>query len=908
MGKVNAHIQHFSTGEYSVAGMARVDQEQTRLAAETQENIFPHAIGKGLCRPGTTYMANTPDDNRARLLPFVREIDDTAILELTDGLLRVWVNDALITRPNVDSNIDNGGFDATGAWTLTASSGASATIVASALVLEADARGSEASAEQAVTTGDVDVQHALNINVLRGPVIFRVGSSSGRDDYISETTLDTGYHSLAFTPDAATYYVQFLTRNRRICSVASVEVASAGVMTLTAPWTTAQLRSIRFDQSADIVFLAHRSWRPRKIERRGANSWSVAEYHSDDGPFVPAPGYEIAVNPSNTFGNITITSDRPVFKTTLVGSLMRLYHDRLDASYQLAGDNTFTDVFTIRGIVGTNFNDRVFNYTTTGTWVGTARVQRSLTGPDGDFIDLNYDEGVATKTFTGNVTVEHLSNAEDNNAISYTRIGFIDGAYTSGTMTVAVEYPGASGYGVARITAYTNSTTVSAEVLEDFHSDTATRYWSIGAWSAAYGYPSAVAFFDGRLWWGGKDDFWASASDAYYTFDDLEEGDAATIQRKVATGGQVSRVNWFLPLQRLIIGTTGSEVSVRSSNEGGNVTPTNITLKDASTVGSASISPVKIDSRGVFVHRSGRKVLALMYSFDANDYRTDDLTELNDTICGTGIVELAAQREPETYVWCVREDGQVCILIYEFDEQRQAKGWSRFVTDGIVESVCTLPGDEQDIVYLAVRRTIKGNTVRFVERLALHSEATGGSIHKMADAGVFAAGPVSSVTARHLRAETGLVGWGTKDGVQYPLTGLTASDVGKIQLGDTYTNVFVGLPYTCKYKSARLAYGAQGGTALLQRKRVSSLGLLLADTHAEAVKFGPSFEDADLRNMDLRFQGEAATSSTVYDVFDDTVFAFPGDWNTDSRVCLQVEAPYPATFLGLVVGVETNEK
>ena len=60
-----------------------------------------------------------------------------------------------------------------------------------------------------------------------------------------------------------------------------------------------------------------------------------------------------------------------------------------------------------------------------------------------------------------------------------------------------------------------------------------------------------------------------------------------------------------------------------------------------------------------------------------------------------------------------------------------------------------------------------------------------------------------------------LIGWGTAGGVKTVLTGLSADGSGNVALGGTYADVWVGLSYTGQYKSAKLAYGAQGGTALL---------------------------------------------------------------------------------------------
>src|SRR5690606_39871563 len=43
--------------------------------------------------------------------------------------------------------------------------------------------------DQEITVTETGTEHALRIVVARGPVILRVGSTSGGDDYITETTL-----------------------------------------------------------------------------------------------------------------------------------------------------------------------------------------------------------------------------------------------------------------------------------------------------------------------------------------------------------------------------------------------------------------------------------------------------------------------------------------------------------------------------------------------------------------------------------------------------------------------------------------------------------------------------------------------------------------------------------------------
>src|SRR5262245_20516913 len=112
----NAHIYSFNRGEFSSAGLARVDQASTALAAEVQENLLPYNLGKAVARPGSRYLATTPSSAQARLLPFVFSVSDKALLELSSNLLRVYVNDALITRPSVTSTVTNGTFGATDGW------------------------------------------------------------------------------------------------------------------------------------------------------------------------------------------------------------------------------------------------------------------------------------------------------------------------------------------------------------------------------------------------------------------------------------------------------------------------------------------------------------------------------------------------------------------------------------------------------------------------------------------------------------------------------------------------------------------------------------------------------------------------------------------------------------------------
>ena len=917
MAKIRGLIHSLNTGEVSPSALARVDQEKLRLAAETQRNILPYVIGSGQMRPGFGYTGASKSNNRARGIPFIRSNTDFADLELTDSTLRIWVDDGLVTRPSVTSTVTNGDFSSGTGWTLTVGSGATGNInstVSGALYMTAPARGSSVVCTRSVTTSDADTEHALRIVVTRGPVVFRCGSSSGDDDYISETELDTGTHSLAFTP-TGTYYVHFKTQREVAVIVDSIEVEAAGVMELTGPWTTAQLREIRYDQSVDILYLSHNSWQTRKIERRGTTSWSVVLYKTDDGPFTLTRTAKVRLQPAATRGNTTLASDAPFFKSTHVGSLFRLTHGSYSGNFSLAGSDVYTDSIRVSGIrdvaVSPQFNDRSWDYTVSGTWTGTLRCGRSVTAKDIGFIDFRKAIGSTVIAIGSNQSNSDDDGSDSNNVIAYFRLGFSATSYTTGVANISMQYSGYSKSGVCRVTAFNSSTSVDIEVLDDFGNTTLTDDWLEGEWSDRRGYPSSVVFFDGRQWFLRDDKFWGSESDGFTLFNLDTEGDSGSIQRNIATGGSVNSGVAMLALQRLLLLTAGSESTARASSFDEPLTPTNTSVKDASTQGAAAISPVKLDGRGIFVQKSGIKLYQILYNFEANDYTSQDLNRLNDVIGGDGILELAVQRQPETYIWCARDDGIGLLLLY--DDREDALGWFTAETDGIIESVFVLPGTTQDRFYAWIQRTVGGSTVRYREKMALVSEAIGSSVTKLADSGLYTAAASTSVTLGHLGGSTEtLIGWGVSTGsVPTVLTGLsvsTASTAGIVDLGASYTDSWIGLSYLGRYKSAKLAYGAQGGTALLQQKVVPSIGLLLTNVHKDAIKVGPTFDSLtkfDIRNPANR---QALSSTAPIVTGHDTVMQpLGGDWNTDHRLCIEVQPGHPGTINGIVFDVDTNE-
>lgn len=913
MPRVNTYLQHFAVGVQDKKHLPRVDLERMRLAAEMQTNLLPLTSGPAFMRPGLQYLSTTDTNKICRLKEFVFGATDAALLEFTDQSFRVKVNDVLVTRPAVTAAVTSGTFAASTGWTLTATNGATSTISGGYLNLTALGRGSKASATQTVTVNQIGTEHALRVVIERGPVTLRVGSTAGGDEYINETTLRTGTHSLAFTPSGASFFIQLVSELEQLKRVDSITVEAAGIMTLPTIWLGADLAKMRFAQSADVVFIACAGYRPQRLERRSNRSWSIVRYQPDNGPFTIGRTRDVKLTPSVTEGNGTLTASSAFFNAGHVGTLFSLFNQGFECLTQLSGAGQFTDAFKVTGVIASgDYNDRNWTYTTTGTWVGTLRCYRSFDSATEGFKEFRNVAGGSAIGFTANVGPV-TNDDTDNNAIIWYKIGFDEASYTSGTATIAIKYDGGGRSGVCRVVAYNSPTSVDIEILSPFADNAATKDWRECEWSDNQVWPSAVAFAEGRLWWSGSDRIWGSVSDGFEDFDDNTEGDSGPISRSIATGG-VNDTQWMLALQRLLVGTEGAVSTVKSSSFDEPLTPSNLSIKDSSSTGASSIDPARVDSRGLFIDRSGKALFELSFDGQSSDYNATQMSKLATDLFASGVKALAVQRRPDTRIWLIMNDGSCVCTVYEPLEEVLA--FIPIETDGTFESVAVLPADDQDRVYFVVNRTINGSTVRYIEKMALDSEVKPTTLCKVMDA--FKSG-TNSPASTTINVGTQLIGksvvvWAdgaplttTANGYSTPNT-YVVNGSGNITVGAAVTNWVAGLPYTARYKSSKLAYAAAQGTAILQMKKVTSLGIIMADFVRAGIRYGTTFDDATRPMFPLPalLGGAAGPAIVLSDVGEEEPFAFPGEYTTDARVCLEVKSPNTATFISMVIGVETN--
>ena len=970
--RANAPLYSLNAGEVSKIALARVDVAKLRMAAACQVNWLPYVVGPMAMRPGLYYVGEVLGDVPAKLVRFIFSKLDTALIELTANKMRVWVNEALVSRAAVATSIGDPFFLGLGNWlTTNTTSGAVATVGGGVCTLSCPPVGGLAQIQQTVTVSPsaFGIEHAIRVVVTQGPVIFRAGSTLGGADLIPQTTLDTGTHSLAFTPGSSNLCIQIETTDAWSKTLTSCAIEVAGPLVLPTPWGAADLRNIRYDQSGDIIFIGCYGQQQYKIERRAAHSWSTVLFYSNNGPFQASPGIQANLTPGAYSGNTTLTSDRPWFQPGHVGCLFRVFSNGQFNQTILGAQNAFTPAVRVTGVGST----RNYSWTTSGTWTGKLTFQRSYDSAASGFIDVSTATANGTPTFSSS-TGGTTGSPDLDNVIAWERVGFKGGDYTGGNVTVSSTYAGGGGYGIFRVTGYNSPTSVNIQVLSAFSTLQATTDWVEGDWSAFKGFPTSVAFHEGRLCWFGGNQAWLSASDDFANYADINldgtvTGDGGAINVTLGSG-PVDTISWGLSLTRLMLGREQSIMSARSSNFDQPVTPTQIVIRDCSDQGAQRLAAIKAGKRGIFVQQSGRRVYELFFNAQEMDYDDRDLTRLNLDIGSQGFVDIDKTTQPDKMILLPRGDGQAACLLYDVKDEVEA--WWRLQTLGVIENVAVLPqGGIEDLVYFVVRRVVNGVTRRFIERLSPRTNCVGGAINQQLDCHVVYQGaPVSTITLSHLPntpvsvwADGQAIGSGMTNlsgvltlpdgqahsnivaglaGVVISNTAATATgtltvgaqyngypaeifaDIGStgdpvhvgaivvangtivLPNGQTALTIIACLGYVAPFMSAKLAYAAQLGSALTQRKRIDHVGLVLYDANYQGIQFGQRFDALD--NLPLYEAGMATPAGTTWSEYDEPMIEAPGSWQTDARLCLLAQAPNPCTVGGVVIGLTTNEK
>ena len=462
--------------------------------------------------------------------------------------------------------------------------------------------------------------------------------------------------------------------------------------------------------------------------------------------------------------------------------------------------------------------------------------------------------------------------------------------------------------GYARITAFNSATNVTADVEDDFDNTTATTDWKLGAFSDTTGHPSCVSFFEQRLVFAGTisepQTLYFSKAGDYENMTAGTNADDAMVY--TIASNQVNAIRYMKAVRTLVVGTTGGEFTVSADGTDAAVTPTNVTIKRQSSFGAANVDAIPAGNAILFLQKAKRKIRELQYNFDSDGYQAADLTILNDTVTKSGINEMVFQQEPDSIIWCVRDDGVLAGLTYQRSENVVA--WHRHIFGGsfgsgnaVCETAATISGTlTEDELWVIVKRTIDGATKRYVECFSdFDFDETDATDFKFLDSHLsYSGGSTTTLSGlSHLEGQTVSI---LADGSVH--ANKTVSS-GSITLDRAVTKACVGLPYNSVLQTMRIEGGAAEGTSQGKTKRISKVVLRLFET--VGVKVGPSL--TDLETVPFRTTSSALSSPVDTLLAGDREIEFRDDYNSDGFIFVKQDQPLPCSILAIYPTLVTSD-
>ena len=462
--------------------------------------------------------------------------------------------------------------------------------------------------------------------------------------------------------------------------------------------------------------------------------------------------------------------------------------------------------------------------------------------------------------------------------------------------------------GRAKITGYTSATQVAATTQVNFSGTGAVTDWKLGAFSDTTGHPSCVSFFEQRLVFAGTlsepQTLYFSKAGDYENMTTGTNADDAMVY--TIASNQVNAIRYMKAVRTLVIGTTGGEFTVSADGTNASVTPTNVTIKKQSSFGSANVDAIPAGNAILFLQKAKRKIRELAYNFDSDGYVAPDLTILNDTVTKTGINEMSYQQEPDSIIWCVRDDGQLAGLTYQRSENVTA--WHRHIFGGafgsgnaVCESVASISGTlTEDEVWVIVKRTINGATKRYVECFSdFDFDETTSTDFKFLDSHLSYSGSSTSTLSglAHLEGQTVSI---LADGATHA-TKVVSS--GAITLDRACTKACVGLSYDSVLQTMRIEGGAAEGTSQGKTKRISKVVLRLFET--VGVKVGPSL--TNLETVPFRTTSSLLSSPVDTLLAGDKEIEFRDDYNSDGFIFVKQDQPLPCSVLAIYPTLVTSD-
>ncbi|HSI19635.1 MAG TPA: hypothetical protein VK980_17840 [Sphingomonas sp.] len=651
------------------------------------------------------------------------------------------------------------------------------------------------------------------------------------------------------------------------------------------PFNGGELAEVDFEQSANIMYLAHLNHAPTRLTRASHTDWTFASVTFS--PTLVAPA-GLGVTPVT--GNSVTSGDSyfPQPATYVVTAVD-------DASGQESRPAT--------GVSATNDLTLKRNVNTL-SWAAAAGATRYRIYKADNTQAFGYIGQTTTLSFVDdNIGPDYSDgppvgdNPFDDLAAGFT--ASIAGtemtvtAITSGTpaagKTVFGEHVAAGTVIVRQLTGMPSPLGTYAVAPSQTVSSAALVARDLG------NYPSTVTFFEQRLLWGRTlnhpNAIWGSRSGMFENMDisrPIKASDALTF---ALVAGRVNAVNQLVSMNNLLALTSDAIFKVEGG-QNGYISATDFVVRRQNGRGASRLSPLVVDSVCFYQTSVGNSVRTLGYQFQTDSIDSNDVTIFSPHLFrGLDIVSWAYAQEPRSLIWAVRSDGK--LLCFTWEQEQQVWGWTICETDGLVESICVVSEGSEDRLYLTVRRGEK----LLIERMAAARWSAVEDSCFLDSAVSYAFDPPARVL-RNLDHLEGRTISALADG--NVVSGLVVSG-GKVTLPSDVSKACAGLPFSATIETLPLAIQGQQGWTVAKPQTQAKAVVRVIDSRG--LKAGP--DEASLEPLRARSTEPPGAPNALKNGLLET-WLRPAI-NGGARLVVRSDDPLPMTVTGVYLDPSVSE-
>ena len=446
--------------------------------------------------------------------------------------------------------------------------------------------------------------------------------------------------------------------------------------------------------------------------------------------------------------------------------------------------------------------------------------------------------------------------------------------------------------GMFGLAGYANETSFEDRGVSPDMAKTPPKYKAV--FDKAQHYPAAVSYYQQRRCFAGTPSepqkVWmtkvGTESDMSYS---TPSRDDDRIEVRVAAR-EASPIRHIVPLTKLLILTGSAEWNVDTQNSDV-LTNTTISISPHSYVGANNVQPVIVNASVIYCAARGGHVHELAYSRDAGGFITADISlRAPHLFDGYRLVDMAFGKAPWPLVWLISTDGRLIGNTYVPEQQIGAWHWHQ--TDGAFETCAVVAEGDEDMLYVVVRRSINGQTRRYIERL--ESRAFGAQEDAFfVDSGLSYHGmPVKTLKKLdHLEGKTVSI---LADGAVHVPQTVTN---GEIRLQHAAKKIHVGLPYTAEIQTLPVVGDIDNGKGRGLTKNVNKIWLDVI--RSSGIWVGPD-ENRLVANKQRTTEPLGTPPRLKTEQIEIVVFP---DWNDYGQILIQQRDPLPLAIVSLTTEV-----